>query len=309
MAAAAAVPDDSFDVQSVGRQFNSQKETMPAYSFGSSTRERQNKVFISTKHENSKAIMPSPGPIYTVTADMGEGPKFSFGTDEQRKHDKGKYPDSSVDLTCSMVDTQKIKFPTTKGVHFGTESRMSIKNAEILRTNPNIGMGMESPGGLEYTPNEHQILKGVPEYSFGPKHGKVSEKASQRINMPLMSSPRTLGPGSHTQPAGVGAQPSSKHASAPSWSLGNPPKKEEIKRVPKLQLDTSTELSSLGKQVVSSSRSAPQVAFGTSTRDMSAKTHLVMTDLDRGPQGKMGTPRFNLDLPKPIIRCPPKAGM
>mmetsp|Transcript_39295 Transcript_39295/g.69113 ORF Transcript_39295/g.69113 Transcript_39295/m.69113 type:complete len:329 (-) Transcript_39295:117-1103(-) len=314
----------SFDVKSIGRQYNSQKETMPAYSFGTSSRERSaKKVILSKAHEKRKAIMNSPGPVYGVPSTVGDGPKFGFGTEEQRTHAKAPYPDSSVDLTCSTVDSQTVKFHSTKGVHFGTEQRMNSQNAEIIRTNPTGMLGMCSPssfdygmsplpkGSYDYGPKDELVNQAPPEFSFGPQNGKINDKQAARMSAPQTCTPRHVGPGSHGQPSGMGSQPNSRKKSAPSWSFGGhrhsdltPPRPH--KNVP--LLDLSPELSSLGRQVVSSARSAPQCGFGSATRDQSARTYLVVTEADRGAAAALPKPRFHVEMPPPERRIP-KPGM
>ncbi|CAE8665091.1 unnamed protein product, partial [Polarella glacialis] len=116
-----AMSPDTFDVKSVGRQADSKKDTMPAFSFGTGSREVASlKVFLSKKHCKCKAVLNSPGPVYSIPSTVGEGPRFGFGQDEQRSSRVNRYPDSSVDLTCATVDSQKVKFSSTAGVHFGT---------------------------------------------------------------------------------------------------------------------------------------------------------------------------------------------
>mmetsp|Transcript_41672 Transcript_41672/g.75664 ORF Transcript_41672/g.75664 Transcript_41672/m.75664 type:complete len:308 (-) Transcript_41672:124-1047(-) len=292
--------EDSFDVQAIGKQYDSKKETMPAFSFGSATRHAAlHKVFISKKHEQRKGGMPSPGPIYGALSSIGDNaPKFSFGSDMAGGSGKAMYPDSSVDLTCAKVDTQNIKYPSTKAVVFGTESRMGGSNAEALLENPSMAWGLESPGALEYSPDFAPITKNPPQYSFGPKSGTLSGQTTPRTSAPPMSTPRHVGPGSHIQPAAVGYQPSSTKASSPSWSFGMEQRMTPRDGKKGQLLDTSPELTSMGKQVVSSARSAPQVAFGTSTRHHLAKTALVVTEADRGPLGKLPKAKFHQPLPK-----------
>lgn len=241
--------------------------------------------------------MNSPGPVYGVPTATGSGPKFGFGSEEQRYHPKAQYPDSSVDLTCSVVDSQIVKFSSTKSVHFGTESRMNSKNAEAIRMNPSNLLCTQSPIGFDYNPDDSLILKSSAEYSFGPMHGKANNLT--RLQLPLTSTPRHVGPGSHMQPSGCGAQPNSARKSAPAWSFGTKTNNYTPRNRNTSLLDTSPELSSLGKQVVSSARSAPSCGFGTSTRDHSARTHLVITEMDRGPAAQMARPRFHLEMPPP----------
>lgn len=298
--ASVALATDSFDTQAIGRQSNSRKETMPAYSFGTGSRDVATmKVYISAKHQKSKGTMNSPGPVYSQNTTVGAGPQFGFGTDEQRKHSKAKYPDSSVDLTCASVDTQAVKFHATKAVHFGTESRMSCANAEVVRVHPGIMFGQESPGALEYNPNEQTIIKKTAEYSFGPGAGpQTTGKIVPRITLPLTGTPRTVGPGSNTVQPALGEQANSARKSAPAWGMGNPSRREGQGQTAAL-LDTSANLSSIGKQVVSSARSAPQCGFGSATRDHVARTALITTQADRGPAAAMPKPNFHLDLPPP----------
>jgi len=299
---------DSFDVTALGNQHNSNKETMPSYSFGTGARGVTNKVFISKKHSKRMAVMNSPGPVYGVPSSTGLGPKFGFGTEEQRQTIKPQFPDSSVDLTCSEVDSQSVKFSTTKGVHFGTEPRMNPKNAEALRSNPETNLCTQSPLSFDYNPDDKLVAQSKPEYSFGPKEARLGEKCPPRIHIPRTGCPRHVGPGSHIVPSGVGQQPVSARKSAPSWSFGGKRACNTPRNNNNSLIDPSPELSSLGKQVVSSARSAPSAGFGTSTREHSARTYLVVTEADRGPAAAMCKPQFHLEMP-PVQRQMAKPGL
>jgi len=288
---------------------NSQKERMPAFSFGTASRElAAKKVFISKKHEKGKAPLNSPGPVYNPPSYLGASPKYSFGTDDQRSQRKAKYPDSSVDLTCATVDSQGIKFHGTKGVHFGTEGRLSNKNAEIVRVHPASALGVESPGALEYSPNDKKVSTKPPEYSFGPASpSQPSGKVVPRIPLSLTGAPRTLGPGSHSIPSGMGSQMNSARSNAPSWGFGSSSRDGPLPDSRPL-MDTAPDLSSLGKQVVSSARNAPKHSFGSATREHVSRTALIQTAADKGPRANMPKPNFHLDLPAPS-RSIAKPGM
>lgn len=290
---------DSFDVPAIGWQNNSQKETLPSYSFGTGVRTAANKVYMSKTHEKRKAISNSPGPVYGVPSSVGQGPRFGFGTEEQRYHPKAQYPDSSVDLTCAIVDTQAVKFHGTKAVHFGTETRMNHANAEPLQHNTTSMLCSQSPAAFDYEPDDSLVTKQQEKYSFGPKEAKLGEKCPPRLQLPLTGTPRHVGPGSHMQPGGCGSQPSSARKSAPSWSFGGKRTSSAGRSRMNNLIDPSPELSSLGKQVVSNQRSAPSCGFGTSTRDHSARTFLVVTNDDRGPAATMAKPVFHLEMPAP----------
>ncbi|CAK9060821.1 Uncharacterized protein SCF082_LOCUS33445 [Durusdinium trenchii] len=278
---------DSFRVSALGAQADSTKRTGPAHSFG--TAKGGVKVFISKKLAKSKIGVGTPGPVYHVPSTVGAAPSFSFGSDEARKHPSAKYPDSSVDLTSATVDTQKVKFHSTPQVHLGSEDRSSLKNAEILRTNAELAMGMESPSALEYFPKE--IHKTVPAYSFASKMRKPKEET--RVQTLQLGSPRTLGPGSHAPATSLGNQPTSPRRTAPAWSMSgksprNPPPTELLAIEDKV-------FSSIGKQVLSTIRSPPGVGVAKSTRDQSNRTALYVSDMDRPAMGPK--PTFHMDLP------------
>lgn len=300
----AHVVEDSFTVPAIGRQTDSQKDTMPAYSFGTGDRNvAQRKLYVSAKHEKAKVIMVSPGPVYKVPCTVGDAPKFGMGHDEQRKHPKAKYPDSSVDLTCATVDNQVFKYGEEKCVRFGTENRDNIKNAEVIRTNPALMLGMESPGGLEYSPEEQLTTHRAPEYSFGPKNsapGGDGSKIIPRLPLPATGTPRHVGPGSHRQPSSLGAQMNSARSSAPSYGFGTE-QRHTGRKEPKQLLDTNTDFSSLGRQVVSNAKSAPRHGFGSATRDQVAKTHFVRAHGDLGPVASLPKPNYPIQLP---VHCP-----
>merc|ERR1712032_1128263 len=241
---------------------------------------------------------------------ISDGPKFSFGSDEQRKHNKSKYPDTSVDLTCSTVDSQQVKYDNPKGVHFGTESRSNPKNAEVVRVHPTAALGTCSPIALDYIPDDTLISKGKPEYTFGPRSARIGEKATPRLTVPKTGTPRYVGPGSHSVPPGLGKQPVSARKSSPAWSFGGQ-KQNGTPRTSELSmqlLDPAPDLSSLGRQVVSNQKSSPQCGFGTSTRDHQARTFLATTDEDKGAAAVLPKQRLHLDLPK-MGKLPPKPGM
>jgi len=303
---------DSLDVSSIGRQLNSMKETFPEYSFGTQSREVQTKkVFFSGGHEQHKGTMCSPGPVYKTKSCLGEGPKHSFGTDDQRKHAWAKYPDSSVDLTCATVDSQKVKFPCTKGVHFGTEGRMNKKNGEIIRVHPGLVHGADAQGLLHCSPDMTKVNKHPPEYSFGPKLVKneiqTDGRVPRRLPLPLMASPRTLGPGSHTMPAAIGDQPLSARPSAPGWRFGGEQRSRSARGHGQLH-DSGVDLSSMGRQILAGAPSGPQHSFGTSTRDDRRKAVLIHHPDDLGPVAYMPKLNFHIDLPPPQKRIA-KVGM
>lgn len=277
--------EHSFDVPSMGQQSNSQKDTAPGYSFGSCSRDRQHhKVFLSEGHEQRKATMASPGPVYSIPSAVGEGPKFGFGSASQRQHGKAMYPDTSVDCTGATVDSQVNKFHSAKGVHFGTEAKDSLKNSVHIRVHPQANMGLQSPGPFSYNPKEKDVTKATePRYSLGAKTKILATQAQ---------TPRNVGPGHYATPRGMGPQPQSARRSMPSYGFGKEARMPPLKKSDAV-LDPNPELSSLGRQLVSGQKSAPLYGFGTATREHKSKTFLVQTPLDHGPKADYPTPRLH----------------
>lgn len=324
MAAAMAVLDPRLEgpASALGRQHDSKKETMPAYSMGTGSRAAAtNKVFLSKAHIARANPGVSPGPHYDPNELFGDAPMFGFGTDEQRKPMAvAKYPDSSVDMTCATVDSQPFKYKSTKSVNFGTEAKGTYKNAETIRVHPGLALGMNSPCALEYYAEkaEPKVAKSNPRYSFGPKpSGDKKDKAADkgpvkvvpRMKLNPTATPRHVGPGSHNQPASLGNQPNSARSSAPSYSFGGSPRLPESRSTGPI-VDASPRLSSLGRQVVSNHKTSGTCTFGEATRDGVARSQLVMTTADRGPAAMLPKPNHHFDLPKmPVGRLPAKPGM
>lgn len=278
-----SLAESSFDVPALGKQASSQKFTAAAYSFGSCSRERQGKVWISEKHELAKGKGEGPGPVYNIPSSTGQGPRFGFGT-SQRTHGRGsRYPDSSVDLTAASVDSQTVKFPSTRASIFGTDSKDNMKNAMILKAHPQCNFGIFSPGPCAYMPMDTDVIsKASPRISFGAKTKILSSETQ---------TPRNIGPGSYPPSESLGKQALSKRRSIAAWSFA------QEKRMPPLKpgdtvVDPSPNLSSFGKQVTSKASSSPGYGFGTSTREHKAKTFLVQTNTDRGPVSSWDPPQM-----------------
>lgn len=299
---------NSFVLSAIGRQADSKKETCPAYSIGTEGYTGQGyrevqamKVFLSRKlTQRIQQGRTAPGPHYDVPKHMGRGPAFAFPQEEQRPPLGGPYyPDSSVDLTCATVDSQKVKFAGSAHACFGSEMRMGIQNAEILVTNPNLMLGMESPGAAEYSPQEDAIRRRHPKYSFADNVEERWQhmKPTSRMSLPPSGTPRTVGPNSHRMPSGIGQQPLSARRSSPAWSLSGQ-KLDMSSADLGPYLDTAPAFSSLGRQVVSTSKSSGTCAFGKASRETAQKMAMCMTHTDRGPAGQMKKLNFHMDLPK-----------
>lgn len=257
------------------------------------------KVFLSRKlTQRVQQGRTAPGPIYDIPR-TSRGPAYAFPQEEQRPPLGGAhYPDSSVDLTCATVDSQKVKFSGSAHASFGTEMRMGIKNAEILVTNPSLMLGMESPGPVEYNPQQANVCRQHPKYSFADnvEERKQHMKPTSRLTLPVTGTPRTVGPNSHRLPSGIGQQPLSARRSSPAWSLTGKTKMSDSDMGP--YLDDGPVFSSLGYQAVSTSKTSGKCSFGKASREKAGRLTMCITNTDRGPAGQMPKLNFHLDLPK-----------
>jgi hypothetical protein len=92
-------------------------------------------VFISKKHAKVLARSEGPGPVYNIPDPLGkEGCKPAFGTGPQRVSVKRVVVDSALDLSDAPVDAAKFRYPSVKGVPFGTDPKDNMKNSVITRS-------------------------------------------------------------------------------------------------------------------------------------------------------------------------------
>jgi hypothetical protein len=278
---------DSFDCRAVGEQADGMRPSAPIYSFGKGTRDQMDKIFLSAHAEKIKGNRDTPGPIYNVPNDLGQAPKFGFGTGPQRVYVKpgGKYPDSSVDLIMHTVDSGYAKFQTPPAFYFGTEAKDCMKNAAITKNHQAAVSGAIGPGPAAYIPNINSSLEEAPSYPFGVKT-KILELPS--------STPLGVGPGKYALNKAIGKQALSTRSTLPSWSMN------KSKRFPNSKPDMTVLEpkipGTLGKQVLSRTKSAPCFGFGTATRDHRSKTGCYILPEDSGPANDKG--HFRGEHPK-----------
>jgi len=293
---------DSFDCRALGDQASSQKPSAPGYSIGP---KRFGKDLKGPK-EGTKAYeilqsKSSPGPIYNVPSDLGTGLRYSFGCAKQRPTMKMNFNDASVDLIGAMPDSQYAKYENTKGSHFGTEARDSMKNSVLTKNCPQMNFGRESPGPASYLPDTAPVLERPESYMFGMKTKVPGSKCQTPVN---------VGPGKYKPLVAIGKQPISRYRTMSSWGFS------KGSRFPKSTQDLSIltpdpPLSSMGKQVLSRVRSAPSSGFGTATRGQVAKTFFVQVPEDKGPvatwpHAQLDHPRLPMD--KTVVKWGGNAG-
>jgi hypothetical protein len=292
---------DSFDYRAVGEQYDGMKPSAPRYSFGKGTRDQLDKVFLSHTAEKTKGNKDTPGAIYDVPSDLGRAQSFTFSKAPQRVHMKQKYPDSSIDLIETIVDSGYVKFDNQPAFYFGTEAKDCMKNSAITRNHQSASMGVIGPGPAGYLPDAKSHLEGQPTYPFGVKTKFGSMFAYQG------STPLQVGPGKYKLQKATGKQSLSTRATLPAWGFG------KGKRFPTSEpdltiIDPSPNRKAMGKQVLSRSRSAPIFGFGTATRDHRAKTGCYILPEDKGPANDMGEthqPHPKLQMHKTVVKYSP----
>jgi len=289
---------DSFDYRAVGEQADGMKPSAPRYSFGKGTREQLERVFVSQTAEKTKGNKDTPGPIYDVPTDLGKAVSFSFPKAPQHTKIKQKYPDSSIDLIETMVDSGYAKFKNTPGFYFGTEAKDCMKNAAITKNHQAASMGQIGPGPAGYLPDANSALENQPTYPFGVKT-KILQQSS--------STPLAVGPGKYKLVAAVGKQALSTRETLPIFSFG------KSQRFPKPEpdmtiLEPTPNRRAMGKQVLSRSHSAPIYGFGTANRDQRGKTGCYILPEDKGPANDMGESHYyhpKLQMHKTVVKFSP----
>lgn len=226
---------------SLGQQTQSQKPTLPAYSWGSSaSREQDAQVFISSKHTAVEKLgRTSPGAVYTVPGAMDhqpealkiDAPRYTFGQRTPLPYKPPAPPVGTYNLPGSIGPQAESRCRSPSKAPFGTSTR---DHAE--RT---------------YTSNRF----------LSTKLGTAGAD-----------------PGNYALPGAVGPQPSSLRRSSPAFSLPRTDRmKSEYDRMAS-SLPPPTQHSawtSLGKQPLSLSRTMPAWGFGRSTWDREEKRYLT----------------------------------
>lgn len=98
---------------SLGRMINSNKRTEPAYGFGTSNRQKTEKVFATKQLSKAQFLgKTGPGPVYTPAFEKCKpaAPQYSFGNDARNTLDiKAKYDHYGIVDKYSDVNTADMK--------------------------------------------------------------------------------------------------------------------------------------------------------------------------------------------------------
>lgn len=307
-----SIDKDSFFDQSLGKQVQSTRHTIPIPQFPKTGRQNYEKVFFSEEHTRVAKLgreSPIGGPVYNLPSTL-TSKDISFG---KAKRDITTLKRTSMkprpgEFFCPLVedkddiptndaldlvpDSQPFRYKNDPKVIIGTEPRGKLKESFLLQNHSVAFYARDSPGpaaiGPEFGP---QIGPTKPNYGSAGKMAQAKRVAEK----PKGDNPPEVGPGRHDRrDVSLGQQHLSHRRNQPCNEFG---------RAPKFPKDRSTDTivsldaakSAMGKQVLNKNRSAPSVGFSIDNRDKRNRTKLCMTRLDEGAKAHM--PKFRAPQP------------
>lgn len=289
---------DSFSVNAVGNQAQSQRKSAPSYSISTVGREQREKVWLNKEmFQNCGKCKHSPagGPIYTLphTMNLKSGVSFSKGPCTDFLNVK---PDDCLSVNDElhiMVDSQYFKYDRDCSHLIGTEPRGRLKDAELIKNHSAAFFGRDSPGpaaiGDQYGPKIDMTRpRMAPARTFGEKL-----QMSQWANS---DTPAHVGPGVYPRKdIAIGKQYLSHRRNQTANEFGKSPKFGKTKSADTISVIDAAR-SAYGKQVLSNNKSEPTIGFGRGTRDQRSRTAVCMTAQDLGPKAFM--PKQRMEMPR-----------
>mmetsp|Transcript_78311 Transcript_78311/g.162695 ORF Transcript_78311/g.162695 Transcript_78311/m.162695 type:complete len:323 (-) Transcript_78311:98-1066(-) len=307
-----SIDRDGFTVPAVGRQAQSQRESIPSHKISSVGRDQVQGVYISEGHMRTLRIGRESQSLGAPRGTLG-GAHIGFGKAVRditklqktttsrnkpgeffapRNEDVDDIPTN--DALDVWPDSQQYKYLKDPSVVIGTEPRGKLKDATLLRNHAVAFYARCSPGpaaiGGEFGPQIGPTKPSIaPARTFGQK-----TKAQDWTK--VGDNPEEIGPGRHDRrDTSFGIQHLSQRR---TQSVHDFP---HAKRFGNKSMDDQISLlqaarSSMGKQTLAKNRSAPSVGFAVDDRDKRSKTKVCITRNDEGPRASM---------PKFIARQPP----
>lgn len=302
---------NGFSVSALGKQSQSQRETIPTHKISTVGRHHYDGVYISEGHTRTAKIgreSPPGGPIYQTKSSLG-GVSYGFGTAKRdittlkrtttNRNKPGEFitpiPEDKDDMPTNDAlgacpDSQHFKYSRDPAIIMGTEPRGQLKDAFLLQSNPAAFYASESPGpaavGGEFGPNYKVTQRELaPARKFG---ARTQHKGTNWMR--FGDNPDEVGPGRHERKDNsLGKQHLTQRRNQPCNKFGNAPKFQRDSSEGSISnLDAAK--SSLGKQALARNRSEPSINFSADNRATRSKTMLCMTSQDRGPTACM--PKF-----------------
>ena len=251
------------------------EKSAPVYSFGSGTRDKFSKVYISPEH-TAGITKVSPGPKYEVQDNLNfkTTPNFSIGKDPRVTLGKAQYYDhyNIADTFTNPIAAKNYTHKSAGNIKFGTESRMPPPS-------------VDGPPGPQYYPGLRPEVKKAPQYTLGARRTHGGSALKNQI-----STPSLVGPGRYVPERSA---LTSVHRNPSQWSIGLGDKvAKPAKSVTKNQ--TYAKSTACGPQVLSKKKSAPAFAMNRATRDQVGKLGMFKDMMStQQPAVRIPMPRFN----------------
>jgi len=286
---------DSFSYNSLGKQSQSQRRTIPIVTLSKVGREAREKVFISRDHSRASALCrqsPIGGAIYDLpsTLDLKSGVSFSKGSCTDLLNVKADDCLLTNDELGILVDSQQFKYGRDATHLIGTDPRGKLKDAELIKNHSAAFFGRASPGpaaiGEQYGPNFQLTKKRMgAAMPFGQKSWSPANDWQK-----LSCLGDNVGPGMYPRKdISVGKQHLSQRVNQPVNAFGRAPKFVKTTSADSVSMLEAAK-SAVGKQALSKNRSEPTVGFGCGTRNQRSRTAICMTKDDLGPKAFMPKP-------------------
>lgn len=306
---------DGFTVSAIGKQAQSNRESIPSTKLSQVGREQVEAVYISEDHTKTARIGREGQGLGGAKSTLG-GLTCGFGrakrdittlkrTSTTRNkpgeffapvvEDIDDYPTN--DALDVIPDSQQFKYLREPTIVIGTEPRGKLKDAMLLKNHAVAFYARASPGpaaiGGEFGPQIGPTKPNLaPARTFGQKtNHKGTDWQTGGDNPP------EVGPGRHDRrDVALGKQHLSQRRNQATHEF---PQAQRFRRketddggISKLDAARSC----FGKQVLARNKSAPSIGFSCDSRDTRNRTKLCITRSDEGPKAAM---------PKFVARQPP----
>lgn len=309
-----SVDKSGFTVSALGKQYQSQRESIPSVKISTVSRDQFEKVFISEDHTRTAKIGREGQGLGGAKSTLS-GKNIGFGkavrdiTKLQKTSTSRNKPgeffapvsedidDRDTNAALDVIpDAQKFKYTKEPTIVIGTEPRGKLKDATLLKSHPVAFYARSSPGpaaiGPEFGPQIGPTKPNIsPARTFGQKTKAGKDWTIQGDNPP------EVGPGRFDRrDVALGQQHLStrKNQSCHEFPQASRFRRERTDDGGISKLDAAR--SAFGKQTLAKNKSAPSVGFSIDTRDTRSRTKLCITRSDEGPKSAM---------PKFVARQPP----
>ena len=247
----------------------------PEISFPRATRESRSKLHVSQEHDASAPSVVSPGPIYDIPTSLGQSRSCKFGKGPRTcpENSEDIYA-TSTDVLGVIPDRQLVRFPSTVSVKIGTESRDEVRNAAVMKYNPETFYGMESPGPATYT-----LCGGVsgPRFTLGSRTEVLGSKPQTSVS---------VGPGSYPHPTYCGKLQFQSHIeNQPVYSFSKTRSALTTEgNCDKVFRKVGVVVDAIGPQVSSTRKTGPRPIMGTQTREQWSKSSPMLSQTRPTPR-------------------------